>query len=485
MQILVTGGTGFIGRSAVAYLTGVGHEVTAYVRDINRAPDQLGKDVRLISHLVADSELKETLENTDCVINLAGEQLAGVRWTRGRKERFVSSRVEVTERIVKQINNCLTPPKLLISASAVGFYDDSYGDPNDENTPKGTGFLRDLCEQWEKSALKAEEAGSRVILMRIGIVLGREGGILKQMGFPFEFGIGNYISKGHQMIPWIHISDVLGIIRFCIENEAVKGPVNLVSPNPCSWKEFSKTLAKILNTHLVIPVPKVFLKLIFGEGAQVLASSQYVLPKVLERFNYKFVHKSLKSALTEEFRPPTTTVHDFSMVNNELWNQNQHNSHTNLPEPTYCLKSKSVANRGKNEVFDFFSSPSNLGLATPQWMDFKILQTEESILKGSEFTYQIKLGPLPLKWKSEIIHWDQGNEFVDLQTKGPYKLWWHHHKLTEQTDGTVLMEDTVLYRIPIGYVGRAVHKLIIQNILKRIFNYRNKIIELRFTQLGL
>ena len=106
MLILVTGGTGFIGRSAVAYLTGIGHQVTAYVRDINKAPDQLGKDVRLISHLIADSELRETLENTDCVINLAGEQLAGVRWTKGRKERFVSSRVEVTERIVKQINNC-------------------------------------------------------------------------------------------------------------------------------------------------------------------------------------------------------------------------------------------------------------------------------------------------------------------------------------------------------------------------------------------
>ena len=165
-----------------------------------------------------------------------------------------------------------------------------------------------------------------------------------------------------------------------------------------------------------------------------------------------------------------------------MWNQNLNNHKSHLPQPTYCLKSKSIANRGKNEVFDFFSSPSNLGLATPQWMNFRILETQTPILKGSEFIYQINIGPIPLKWKSEIIHWDQDNEFVDLQIKGPYKLWWHRHKLTEQADGTVLMEDTVLYRIPLGYLGRIAHKLLIQNILKRIFNYRNKIIELRFTQ---
>jgi ligand-binding SRPBCC domain-containing protein len=222
--------------------------------------------------------------------------------------------------------------------------------------------------------------------------------------------------------------------------------------------------------------------LIFGEGAQVLASSQYVLPKVLEQFGYQFVHKSLESALNEEFKPSTTTVQDFSKLSDELWNQNLNNHKSHLPQPTYCLKSKSIANRGKNEVFDFFSSPSNLGLATPQWMNFRILETQTPILKGSEFIYQINIGPIPLKWKSEIIHWDQDNEFVDLQIKGPYKLWWHRHKLTEQADGTVLMEDTVLYRIPMGYLGRIAHKLLIQNILKRIFNYRNKIIKLRFTQ---
>ena len=482
MRILVTGGTGFIGRSTIAYLTGVGHKVTAYVRDIDKAPDQLGNDVKLISHLVSDSKLKDTLEDIDCVINLAGEQLAGVRWTEQRKKKFVSSRIELTERIVGQFSNCLTPPKLLISTSAVGFYDDSYSDPSDENTPKGSGFLRDLCEQWEQAALKAENAGSRVVLMRIGIVLGREGGILKQIGLPFECGIGNYISNGHQVIPWIHLSDVLGVIRFCIENEKITGPVNLVSPNPCTWKSFSKTLARILNVRLVIPVPIFFLKLIFGEGAQVLASSQYVLPKVLEQFGYQFIHKSLESALNEEFKPSTTTVQDFSKLSDELWNQNLNNHKSHLPQPTYCLKSKSIANRGKNEVFDFFSSPSNLGLATPQWMNFRILETQTPILKGSEFIYQINIGPIPLKWKSEIIHWDQDNEFVDLQIKGPYKLWWHRHKLTEQADGTVLMEDTVLYRIPMGYLGRIAHKLLIQNILKRIFNYRNKIIELRFTQ---
>ena len=210
-----------------------------------------------------------------------------------------------------------------------------------------------------------------------------------------------------------------------------------------------------------------------------------MLPKALEKFNYQFAYRSLASALTEEFESSNTGIENFGKCDNKLWKQNQNSMTETLPEPTYRLRSKSVVNRTKSEMFDFFSSPSNLGLVTPQWMNFKILGSHGSTIKNSEFLYQVKLGPLPLKWKSKIVHWEQDHEFVDLQIKGPYKLWWHHHKLTSQPDGTVLMEDTVLYKIPMGYIGRAMHKLLIKKVLKRIFNYRNRMIELRFTNFGI
>ena len=482
MHILLTGATGFVGRSTVAYLLGLGHEITAYVRNLEQSRNQLGKDVELLSHLDPDSKLQGVLETTDCVINLAGEQLAGVRWTATKKKRFISSRVDLTKRISNQIIKCKTPPKIFLSASAVGFYNDSYTIPCDEETPKGTGFLRDLCDQWEQAALQSTANGTRVVLMRIGIILGREGGFLKQVGLPFEYGIGNYIARGNQVIPWIHISDVLGIIRFCIENQEVSGPINLVSPNPSTWKTFSKSLAKLLKVKIVIPVPKFLLTLVYGEGADVLASSQYVLPKALERFGYNFIYDSLEPALEEEFTAEYTTVTRFVDSSDDLWNARESNHKSDLPKPTYRLVSKSQVQSSQNHVFNFFSSPLNLGLTTPSWMNFKIQEGEDVVRKGSQFVYKINIGPIPLQWKSKIIHWDPNHEFVDLQIKGPYKLWWHRHKLTKQDGDTILMEDTVLYKIPMGYLGRIAHKLVIRKILLRIFNYRKKVIEQRFTK---
>ncbi|KAA1296240.1 MAG: TIGR01777 family protein [SAR202 cluster bacterium] len=470
MKILMVGATGFIGKATVAFLQGKNHEVSAWVRNTDKAIDMLGDGVRLISSVKNPRDLKQYLEETDVVINLAGRPLAGVRWTDKRKLEFYESRVVVTNLISESIAMCENPPKIFISASAVGVYGNSGAAAIDEESAVGQDYLSQLSVEWEMAANRATESGVRVCNIRIGVVLGREGGMLQQLIQSFDFGVGSYLGDGKQKVPWIHLIDVVRAINFCIDNEELNGPVNLTAPHATSGKEFAKNLASLTNAFIVIPMPKFVLKLIFGEGEVVLTNSQNPLPAKLLESGFRFEYDVLRSALEAEIHPEKIVVSKAGLPAE---------SPVHSSKPQYELKTSVSLKCDHEKAFNFFSSPLNLGLTTPSWLNFKITDMPLSVSKDCEIAYEIRLWFFPIKWRTKILEWNPHESFIDMQKEGPYRLWVHSHFVESTSRNTSLMTDIVRYSVPGGFLGRLAHYLFIKKSLTRIFGYRRNMIRMR------
>jgi len=470
MKILIVGATGFIGKTTVAFLQGKGHEVSAWVRDIEKATGMLGDGVELISSIKNAEGLQQYLEETDVVINLAGRPLAGIRWTGKKKIEFYESRVTVTNLISDAISICKNPPKVLISASAVGIYGNTGSISVDEESVVGQDYLSELCLQWEAAANRSKNFGVRVCNIRIGIVLGREGGMLQQLIQSFDLGIGSYLGSGKQRVPWIHVVDVVRAITFCIDNKELNGPVNLTSPHSSSGKEFARVLASLTNARFIIPVPRFVLKLVFGEGEVVLTNSQNALPSKLLKFGFRFEYESLKPALKDEIYPEEIVVSKSDSTDEDLEYGRK---------AQYELKTSVALNSDQEKAFNFFSSPLNLGLTTPSWLNFKITEIPLSVSKECEIAYEIRLWFIPIKWRTSILEWDPHESFVDIQKSGPYKLWIHSHFVESTSENTSIMRDIVRYSVPGGPLGRLIHFLVIKKSLIRIFGYRRSMIRMR------
>ncbi|MQF82677.1 TIGR01777 family protein [SAR202 cluster bacterium AD-802-E10_MRT_200m] len=479
MNIFMTGSTGVIGRFAAAYFEGQGHTITALVRDIEKAKNLLGYRVRLLGPTVTDEQLTQELGKSHAVINLAGSPIA-TRWTNQKKKRFAESRIGVTQRLVRCLDQCETPPKVLLSASAVGFYGDCGDSILTEQSSKGQGFLSELCAAWEQEAKHIETKGIRVCLLRIGIVLSREGGILKAMAPAFQMNFGGFFGS-KQFVPWIHIKDLVRIMDRCLSDETLLGEINCTAPAPVRNKEFALCLQKVTNSRFLFPIPIVLVKPLLGEATVVLTQSQQAIPEKLLGKGFKFFFPDLEQAIVAEF---TTDNIAFTQFKNdspdilELRGNFQVEKHGQ-----YQLTSTTVIDRDISEVFPFFSSAENLGLLTPRWVDFRILEIPPFIGVGAMIKYRIGLWMISIGWITRIVDWQPGKGFVDLQEKGPYRLWWHEHIFTVTPSGSVMMQDRVIYRIPFGFLGQVVHRFIIKPTLLRIFKFRNDMILFRFQNL--
>lgn len=292
MRALVTGATGFIGRSLLGSL----HHPVVVTRDPDRARARLG-DVRVHrwEPLVGPAP-REAFEGVDAVFNLMGEPLAPGRWSDARKELIRRSRLVGTRNLVAGIAAAGERPKVLVSASAVGFYGSPGEEVVDEAAKRGEGFLAQLCADWEKEARKAEALGVRVVHLRIGVVLGPQGGALAQMLVPFRMGVGGRLGAGRQWMSWVHLDDVVGLAHFAATGD-LKGPVNAVSPEPARNADFTRALARTLGRPAVIPAPGFALRLALGEFAGVLLGSIRAAPVAALAAGYRFRHPSLEEAL--------------------------------------------------------------------------------------------------------------------------------------------------------------------------------------------
>lgn len=298
MKVVVSGGTGFIGRSLCMSLRRQDMTVSVLSRNLLAAKAVLDPSVTVVEwDAVTSGPWERELDGVTAVINLAGAPIAEGRWTPARKQVIASSRVNATRRLVHAISRLQSKPRLLISASGVGYYGASPDGRFDEWSGPGADFLTHLCVDWEQAALAAQSAGVRVVCLRIGMVLGGDGGALAKMLPPFKLFAGGPIAPGTQWVSWIHRQDLIGLITWSLKNDAVAGPVNGVAPVPVTMKEFCKTLGKTVNRPSWLPVPEWALRAAFGELASVMTTGQHVTPRVALDGGYQFQFPHLDSAL--------------------------------------------------------------------------------------------------------------------------------------------------------------------------------------------
>lgn len=299
MKILITGGTGFIGRRLVAHLK-VAHEVVVLTRQGSAAYELLGHDITLLDSL----DRLDHLNDVDIVINLAGEPIAAGRWSDARKQLLCNSRWLLTEQLVDLVKLSSTPPKLLLNASAIGWYGRQDDSPLDEQcqTPHDE-FTHRLCQQWEQLALQARSPQTRVCILRIGLVLGMEGGALPRMLPPYRLGLGGPMGSGSQVMSWIHVQDLVRAMLFLIEHGECDGIFNGTAPQPVSNRQFSQALAATLHRPHIFFVPTPLLRLLMGEAADLLLTGQRVLPARLQQAGFHFTYPALPEALADLLRP--------------------------------------------------------------------------------------------------------------------------------------------------------------------------------------
>ena len=296
-NVLVTGGTGFIGSRVCDALHHKGDAVYVLSRNPTRAENKLPSLKAAYGWNPETEKLPtEATSNINAIIHLAGETIAG-RWNAEKKRKIRDSRILSTQNLVASLADINPKPDTLICASAIGYYGGNNNESFTEASPAGTDYLAEVCAEWEVEAQKASELGIRVVMVRIGLVLGLGGGLLQQVLPPFKMGFGGILGNGKQWMSWIHIDDVVGIVLHALESSQIHGALNATAPTPVRNTEFTKTLGAVLKRPTLFPVPIFGLKLMMGEFADFIVLSQNVIPERTEASGYEFYYRTLESAL--------------------------------------------------------------------------------------------------------------------------------------------------------------------------------------------
>ncbi|MEE8302600.1 MAG: TIGR01777 family oxidoreductase [Candidatus Tectomicrobia bacterium] len=298
MDILVTGSTGLLGSTLTPILTAGGHHVTRLVRSTPR-PGEAEVEWNPATGSIATPGL----EGLDVVVHLAGENIATGRWTHEKKVKIRHSRVQGTRILCEALAQLANPPKVLVSASAIGYYGDRGDDMLRETSRPGTDFLAHVCRDWEAATAPAAQRGIRVVHLRIGVILSRAGGALAKMLGPFTMGVGGVVGSGQQYMSWIAIDDVIGAIHHVLITESLQGPVNVVAPQAVTNREFTKTLGRVLVRPTLFPMPAFAARALFGDMADaLLLASTRVEPARLQETGYEFRYPDLEGALRHLLR---------------------------------------------------------------------------------------------------------------------------------------------------------------------------------------
>jgi uncharacterized protein (TIGR01777 family) len=295
-QILLTGGTGFIGKELRRLLLQEGHYLTIVTRSPKKYEDEKAKNQQFIAW---DGDLISAMNDADIVIHLAGENVFSQRWSDEVKKKIYNSRIDGTRALVDAMREADTKPELFISASASGYYGDGGDSIKTENDPAADDFLAKVCVDWEAEAQKAAELGVRVANPRIGIVLEKDGGAMEKMIPPFQFFVGGPVGDGKQYMSWIHRDDLINALLFPIENENVEGAYNVCAPKPVTMNLFADVLGVVMNRPVLFRVPKIALQIMYGEGAKPILDSIRMKPKVLQEHGFDFRYDDLEEALAD------------------------------------------------------------------------------------------------------------------------------------------------------------------------------------------
>lgn len=447
MKILMTGATGMIGKQIGKKLVRDGHQVFIVARD----PKKAEKDVPYPCTVIQGDLGKEVLHDLrlndmEAVIHLAGENVGDSRWTEEKKKRIHDSRVKGTTHLLQSLQGAHNL-KVIVGASAIGYYGDRGDEILTETSEVGKDFLAGVCEEWEKP-YRGREPQVRTVLFRTGVVLsGFDGAFLKMLA-PFQWGIGGALGDGKQWMSWIHLDDIVALYCEAIQNEKWAGIYNAVSPDPVTNQEFTAAMAKTMKTRVAPAAPKLAIKTLVGEMSTLVLSSQRVKNERLmqEKFHYKYprLDQALKDCC------------QYYQNGDSLFYTEQF-----LPVPL-------------SKVFPFFASADNLEKITPESLNFKIKKkSSEDIHEGTLIDYDLKIHGVPVGWQTKIEKWQPPQKFIDTQLKGPYKKWEHTHEFEELGGGT-LMRDIVRYQLPVGVLGKAVAGKWVEGDVHKIFAYRRE-----------
>ena len=468
MKIFISGATGFIGRHLILRLLRDGHEITAWVRNPTRASLSLGDEIKIIGGAKSYELQPGALEGFDAVINLAGEPIAGGRWTKGRRTQILESRVQTTRALIENLNSVTNQPKVFLSASAIGFYGST--EENDivfESGPNGKGFLPEICQAWEAPLSKLPQS-TRTVTMRIGLVLGLQEGLLGKLTPIFDAGLGGVMGSGHQMMSWIHITDLVELFVSALTTKDFEGPINCVAPNAVSHEKFCKTLASTLNRPCLFGVPAIALQMALGQSAELILQGAHIASEKLSPLSFEFKFDTLHQALNDIYgkkKPITIEKLDKKALG------------------AYRLQSATLVDQSFENVRPFFFTPKSLALLSPPGSNLELLYGyEENMRQGQEMAFKIKMGPIPQTW---VAHIEENNPdyFIDTQVKGPMRYWHHKHSFVALESGTEL-RDEVSFSMPLGILGSIALKLFAKNMLHRLFIYRDHMLKLRFGDSG-
>jgi uncharacterized protein len=298
MRVLINGATGLIGTSLCRLFGSGDHQIVALSRPSGKAARLPGIETHQWDPQTGPPP-PAAFDGIDGVVNLAGEPLDAHRWTDEQKKRIRDSRIVTTRNLVEGLSSIERKPAVFVSGSAVGFYGDRGNEELDETSAAGSGFMSEVCQDWEREASRATELGIRVVQVRTGVVFSAEGGALKKMLAPFKLGLGGRLGSGKQWFPWIHIEDIAGIFRHAIVTSSLGGPINAVAPEAVTNAEFTRQLARALHRPAFMPVPETALRVLMGEMAEMLFASQRVVPKAVLASGYQFRYPLLAPALTD------------------------------------------------------------------------------------------------------------------------------------------------------------------------------------------
>ncbi len=292
MKVLITGGTGFVGSALSHKLVERGDELTVLTRNVATAQRRVGVPITPV-----ESAVDADLATTDAVVNLAGLPIADRRWTVKRKQALYASRVDLTNQLIDALAEQKHRPKVLVSASAIGYYGDGGDRVLDERSRPHPEFSHELCAAWEAAAMRAEGLGIRVCIIRIGLVMGPNGGMLKRLLPVFKLGAGGRLGSGQQWMSWVSLQDLVRAIEYLLDHDTLQGVFNATAPNPVRNNEFTDELAQVLKRPSVLPVPAPILTLALGEMSQLMLTGQRVIPQRLQRAGFEFSHSTLREAL--------------------------------------------------------------------------------------------------------------------------------------------------------------------------------------------
>ncbi len=453
----MTGATGLIGRALGKALAARGDVLVCLVRNARSAQHQLPFPSTCFEWDHLRAVPAEALPGVDAIIHLAGEPVAAKRWTTEQKRLILETRVLGTRRLVQGLLDHGPDIKSFVHGSAIGFYGDRGDASLTAASAKGVGFLADVVEAWEAElrSLTQQRQDVRVVVVRTGIVLARQGGALAKMLPLFRASAAGRLGNGTQWMSWIHIDDIVGVFLHALDAQ-VAGVVEGVAPNPVTNREFTRCLCRSLWVRENAPAPVFAIKALFGEMGEIVLESARVEPRetLASGFHYRF--ESIDQAFDDLLTP--------------------------LQGLTREKVSEQWVPHAPEEIWRFFCDEGNLEELTPGFLHFKVRgKSTLDIGEGTLIDYRLKLNGIPMDWQSRIENWDPARRFVDIQVKGPYSYWRHAHEFIPMANGT-LLRDIVHYRLPLGWLGSVVAGRKVESQVDRIFSYRSTKIAERFAR---